>query len=90
MNHLADRIVHATTFVIPVGEYWVKRELAHGSIIKDRSDLLGCCCVVIVVGFMFLCLFGDPVKADIFINEYIGVGLYLYGKQIWHAVEGGS
>ena len=39
MHHSTDRITHTTTFVTPVVEHWLEREIAqwvHPS--KDRSD----------------------------------------------------
>ena len=40
MHHPTDKIVHTTTFVTPVMEHWLKREIAHGSTMRNRSNNL--------------------------------------------------
>ena len=39
MHHATDRITHTTTFVTPVVEHWLEREIAQWvNLMKDRSD----------------------------------------------------
>ena len=39
MHHPTDRIAHTTTFVTPVMEHWLEREIAQWVLsMKDRSD----------------------------------------------------
>ena len=37
MHHLTDRITHTMTFVIPVVEYWLEREISE-LVMRNRSN----------------------------------------------------
>ena len=45
MHHPTERVSHTMTFVIPVVEYWLEREIAQwvhheGSIVPSRSNIM--------------------------------------------------
>ena len=53
MHHPTDRIIHTTTFVTPVMEHWLEREIVYRE--KYQAGFY----VAVVVGFvlLFVCLF---------------------------------
>ena len=52
MHHPTDRIAHTTTFVTPVVEHWLKREIATNNGILNKTKIQVISLIIIVKMFL--------------------------------------